>query len=104
MILTIFLIFLWVCIACLAGVFFKNASGLGDVKFLYGFLLYCVTAVLALFTFRRIEFGSMTILWVAMSLLLGLLISVFYYHEKFTLVTGISAFLTLIVIVLIGGK
>ena len=104
MILTIFLVLAWVCIACVADVLFKNASGFGDVKFLYGLALYAATAFVAVIAFRRLEFGSMIILWLALSLLVGLLISVFYYHEKFTPTRATAAVLTMIVVVLIGNK
>ena len=102
MLLTISLTFAWVCIAGLADVLFKNASGFSDIKFVCGLILYATTAILAVLTFKRIEFGSLIILWITLSLLVGLMISVFYYHEKFTLTTAIAAFLTVIVIVLIG--
>ncbi len=102
MALTILLIFIWVGIACIADVFFKNTSGFADIKFFCGLVLYAATAGIAVITFKRIEFGALIILWMAVSLLVGILISVFYYHEKFTYTTATALILTFIVMALIG--
>src|ERR1041385_7646387 len=75
MLIIILLVIAWVGVACLGDVFFKNAKTFCDPNFLFGLFCYGITSSLAVLTFRRAEFASVAILWIAISLLLSLLVS-----------------------------
>lgn len=97
---TLALIVVWVAIACMGDVCFKAARSWTDPNFIWGLTLYICTGGIAVLTFRRADFGSVAIIWIATSLLLSLATSVFYYHEHLSLARIVAAVLTLLAVIL----
>jgi multidrug transporter EmrE-like cation transporter len=98
------LILLWVLIATVADMHFKAARSWDDPSFWIGVVLYAFTGGLALLTFKRVDFGSVVVIWIATSLLLGILVSVLWYRERFTCARALALLATIIAMALAGNE
>ena len=83
----------WLVIGVLftiAGDVFLKKSQLHDYKFLaLGFLLYVIGAIPVAIVFRTMDFGSVFLVWEALTVMLAMGIAVLYFGE------GLTAYKTL---------
>ena len=98
--ISVFLVFLWVTIATLADTFFKSAGTFNSRKFISGLLLYAVCAFFAIPVFRKQQFAWVVIIWNCLSLLLSMALSLWFYHEPFSLKRTIAVVLVFVAIFL----
>jgi hypothetical protein len=101
MILTIFLILVWVILATYGDVNFKAAYGsLTNRAFFSGVICYLACAPLAAIVFHRQTWGWIIILWNSCSLLLSIALSCSIYHEPLTMKRITATSLVLIAMLL----
>src|SRR5208337_3878295 len=99
---TIFLILLWVTIAVIGDMVFKGAA-LWSGRFWLGMLLYASTAFLAIPVLNAKQFGWVVVMWVASSLVISILTSIFYLGEPLTARRTLACLLILGAVILEGN-
>lgn len=86
---------IWCGMAILADSVIKNGS------YVLGAVIYAACVLPAIYSFRNEEFGWVTVAWAAMSLLIGLLVSVVVFHEPLTGKRLLAAILAVVATVLL---
>jgi multidrug transporter EmrE-like cation transporter len=81
---SLILVTLGVLFSTLGDVFLKKGQ-FGNFSFFLGIFLYAVGAVFVFFVFKRIEFGSVFLIWEAVTIVVAMSIASFYFKEDFTI-------------------
>lgn len=86
--------FVWIAVGVvftMAGDVFLKKSQLYNYKyFALGLLLYACGVIPVAIVFRKIDFGSVFLIWEALTIILAMAIASFYFKEDFTLYKGLA--------------
>lgn len=78
-----------------ADVYLKNSRGIRAPDLAMGTLLYALAAIPVAIAFQTVEFGLLFLLWEALNVLAGLVISHIWYGEPLSSVRVVAAGLAL---------
>lgn len=94
------LVFSGVALTVLADVLLKKSGG-QNVRFIVlGVILYALVAIPVTFAFRITEFGLLFIIWEAVTVALGLVISAVVFRETLTFQRSMAFLLTIAALIL----
>jgi multidrug transporter EmrE-like cation transporter len=81
---------IWCGMAITADLFIKKGH------WMIGFLLYGLCVIPAIVTFKKQEFGWVTVAWAAISVVAGLTVSLLYFKEPLTVRRFAAAVLAIV--------
>ena len=100
MFLSVCLLIGWVVFSIVGDFHLKKAANqhfwIISPSFIYGLIIYASCSILAVISFKRMEFGTLAIVWSALSLAISVLSSVVVFDEPLTIRRSIALFLVLL--------
>jgi len=92
-----------VALTVLADVLLKKSAGQNARFFVLGVILYALVAIPVTLAFRITEFGPLFIIWEAVTVALGLVISAVVFRETMTIQRSVAFILTIAALILSYG-
>lgn len=84
------IIFLGVGLTMAGDVFLKKSVLEGNWYMVLGLLLYTCGIIPVVVAFKMVDFGSVFLIWEALTVILALLFATLYFKETFTLYKGLA--------------
>lgn len=84
------IIFLGVGFTLAGDIFLKKSVVEGNWFLVFGIFLYICGIIPVAIAFRMIDFGSVFLIWEALTVLLALIFATLYFKESFTFYKGIA--------------
>ncbi len=87
---TLFLITIGVIATLVGDVFLKKSQMINWWLFAAGILFYALGVVPVAMVFKKIEFGSVFLIWEAATVIAALFVAYFFFHEGFNVYKGLA--------------